>query len=238
MGNAVVKQEGNQELAKAEPATPATLLAMAVQQNADLTKLEKLMELKERWEANEARKAFVAAMAAFKVDPPDVYKTKTVSFNDTFYKHALLEDAAEKIGAALTKHGISFRWDCEQLDGGVVRVTCVLTHVMGHSERVSLQAGLDQSGKKNNIQALGSTISYLERYTLFAATGLAAKGQDDDGAGEYITEEQAADLLALITEVGANKEKFLAYLKVESLGRIPAKSYQSCVKLLEAKRKT
>ena len=162
---------------------PMQLLQIAVAQGADIDKLEKLMALQERWEANEARKAYVVAMAAFKQNPPDIFKTKAVAFNDVSYKHALLSDATELIGRALSTHGLSATWETDQGDGGMVRVTCIITHAQGHSERVRLQAGLDQSGKKNNIQALGSTVSYLERYTLFAATGLAAKDQDDDGAG-------------------------------------------------------
>lgn len=203
------------ELLPTKEVTPMTMLQMAVSQGADLDKLEKLMALQERWEKNEAKKAFVAAMNAFKANPPKVYKTKSVSFGDTHYNHALLENAAEIIGAELTKHGLSFRWDCEQLEG-IVKVTCVLTHSLGHSERVSLQAGLDQSGKKNNIQALGSTVSYLERYTLFAATGMAAKGMDDDGnTVEYITEEQANRLHAKITDNGLDMVKFKEWLKTE-----------------------
>jgi hypothetical protein len=63
-----------------------------------------------------------------------------------------------------------------------VKVTCKLTHKQGHSEEVTLEAPLDTSGGKNNIQAMGSSVSYLERYTLLAITGLATKEQDDDGA--------------------------------------------------------
>jgi hypothetical protein len=55
---------------------------------------------------------------------------------------------------------------------------------MGHSEEGAVLEGApDTSGSKNSIQAVGSTVSYLERYTLLAATGLAAKDQDDDGRG-------------------------------------------------------
>jgi hypothetical protein len=222
--------------------TPMDMLQMAVSQNADLDKLEKLMALQERWEANEAKKAYVAAMNAFRADPPVIYKDKKVKFDTskgtTEYSHALLENAAEIIGASLTKHGLSFRWDCEQIEGQV-KVTCVITHAQGHSERVTLQAGLDQSGGKNNIQALGSTVSYLERYTLFAATGMAPKGMDNDGgpALECITEQQAADLRALMEEVEADEAKFLAYFKVESIEKLPAKAYKQAVAMTEAKRK-
>ena len=220
--------------------TPMAMLQMAISQGADLDKLQKLMELQERWEKNEARKAYVSAMNAFKENPPGIYKTKHVKFGDTEYHHALLSNAAELIGAAMSKHGLSFRWDCEQIEGGQIRVTCVLTHEKGHSERVSLQAGADQSGKKNNIQALGSTVSYLQRYTLFSATGLAAKSMDDDGQTaetELITDNQAADLNALLDEVKANKQAFCAYFKINKIEELPAKAFTQAIAMTEAKRR-
>jgi len=54
--------------------TPAQLLAIAVDKDADIDKLTKLMELQERWEANEARKAYVQAMNEFKASPPEIFK--------------------------------------------------------------------------------------------------------------------------------------------------------------------
>jgi ERF superfamily len=62
-------------------------------------------------------------------------------------------------------------------------VTCILTHQMGHSEETTLAGAPDNSGSKNSIQAIGSTVTYLERYTLLAATGLAAANGDNDGQG-------------------------------------------------------
>lgn len=163
--------------------TPMMMLQTAVAKGTDLDQLQKLMDLQDRWEKNEARKAYVTAITVFKENPPDVLKKKGVSFGNTSYKHATLDNASELIGAALSKVGISHRWNVEQLPDGVIRVTCILTHVQGHSESVSMQALSDTSGSKNSIQAIGSTTSYLQRYTLFSATGIAAKDQDDDGRG-------------------------------------------------------
>lgn len=165
--------------------TPMAMLQLAVQNGASVEQLERLMALNERHEANEAKKAFVAALNAFKQNPPEVVKNKQVGFGKTTYSHATLEDASAIIGAALSQHGISHRWNVEQTEGKV-KVTCILTHSMGHSESVSMEAGLDNSGSKNSIQALGSTVSYLQRYTIFASAGLAPKGAasvDDDGRG-------------------------------------------------------
>ena len=61
-------------------------------------------------------------------------------------------------------------------------MTCVLSHRDGYSEETTLTAGADDSGKKNSIQAIGSTTTYLQRYTLKLALGLATQDRDDDGA--------------------------------------------------------
>ena len=219
--------------------TPAGLLAIAVQQGADIDRLEKLMELQERWEKNEARKAYVAAMNAFKANPPELFKNRHVKYNNTEYDHASLDHVTNTIASALSAHGLSHRWDVQQLEGGVIRVTCVITHVLGHSESTPLQSGADPSGGKNSIQAIGSAVTYLQRYTLLAATGLATKEMDNDGktTAETISDSQAADLVSLMEEVGANREKFLAFLKIDAIENLPASEYPRAVKVLEAKRK-
>ena len=147
--------------------------------------------------------------------------------------------ADEVIGKALSKHDLSHRWDVEQ-NGAEIRVTCVLTHVRGHRESVPMVATADASGSKNPIQAIGSTITYLQRYTLLAATGMAVKDQDDDGQVgdiERVSEEQIANLEALIEEVDADRAKFLRWAKAEKLGDVQAAFYPTAVKMLEAKRK-
>jgi hypothetical protein len=168
-------------------ATPADLLRIAVETGADLDRLEKLMDLQQKWEANEARKAYVAAMTGFKGEPIQIFKRKEVSFttrdgDTTSYKHAELSDVTDAIAPAMAKHQLSFRWDVKQ-EAGTITVDCIVTHVLGHSEKVTMQGSPDTSGKKNAIQQVASTVSYLQRYTLLAATGVATKGMDDDAQG-------------------------------------------------------
>lgn len=161
----------------------------------DVAKLDHLLAVKERWDAAEAKKAFVAALNAFKEDPPTLRKNKDVKIphkNDsgvTEYSHATLDQVSAVIGKALSVHGLSHRWDVRQ-DATGITVGCVLTHVQGHSERVELVAPADNSGSKNSIQAIGSTVTYLQRYTLLSATGMAVKGQDDDGVGAAVMDEK------------------------------------------------
>lgn len=165
--------------------SPNAVIMMAMQKGYDVTLIEKMMALQERNDANEARKAYHRAMAAFAANPPEIEKDKKVSYTTskgtTAYSHAQLGTSAEKIQAALSPHGLHASWRTIQTDKSI-KVICRITHELGHSEETDLSAGADDSGSKNSIQAIGSTISYLERYTLFALTGIASKDMDDDGA--------------------------------------------------------
>ena len=200
MSDLVVREE----TAVAVSPNPLAMVADAVQKGTDPAVIKALMDLAERYEANEARKAYVTALNEFKRNPPEIFKTKSVSFGQgkTSYKHATLDQVSGVIGAALSKVGISHRWETEQLEGGTIRVTCVLTHLQGHSERTPLQASPDTSGSKNSIQAVGSTVTYLQRYTLLSATGMAVNdGTDDDGRqGKKMADTIKADFLTAIED--------------------------------------
>lgn len=167
--------------------TPADLVQIAINQNADLEKLEKLMDLQLKWEANQAKKAFVAAMAKFKQNPPDIFKDRHVKFKSSKgiveYDHASLGNVVKLITAALAEHGLSISWDINQEKQ--IKVDCILTHHEGHSERISMLAPPDGSGLKNPIQQISSTIAYLQRYTILAITGLATMAGDDDARSAY-----------------------------------------------------
>jgi hypothetical protein len=162
--------------------TPFELIEIAVEKGATVDQLGKLMELQLRWEANEARKAWVAAMDAFKAEAPIILKTKEVDQGSgkAHYWHAELDKACEIIIKALHEHGLQHRWESDQQPAWI-NVSCIITHSMGHSERTTLGGPPDQTGGKNSIQAVGSSVKYLQRYTLLAATGLAAKEPDTDG---------------------------------------------------------
>jgi hypothetical protein len=229
--------ENKNELAE-QKNSPAEMIRMAVEKGADLEKLSKLLDLQERYEAMQAKKAFQQAMADFKANPPNIDKDKKVSFGNTKYSHASLYNVVDKITKELSKHGLSASWETHQ--NGQIGVTCRITHVLGHSQETTLQAPADTSGSKNAIQAIGSTISYLQRYSLLAVLGLAAHDMDDDGAKTEdlpISEEQVATLREHMMAANANEEKFLKFLKVESLDQVMRSQFLKAVNALKAKVK-
>jgi hypothetical protein len=144
--------------------------------------MERLMVMHERLQAKRAEQDFIDAMARFKANAPTINKGKQVRFTTskgtTEYKHATLGDVCHAAIEGLAAVGISHRWDLDQTNDSVV-VTCVLTHTGGHSTSTQLRALPDDSGNKNGIQSIASTVTYLSRYTLLSATGLAT--DDDDG---------------------------------------------------------
>lgn len=179
-------------ISQAMVTTPAQLLAVAVNQNADLQKLEKLMELQERWEANEARKAYNVAVAEFKKNPPEIIKDKKNKQYDSTY--ASLANLVNNGSAALAPYGLTVEWKVEQSGQGQqqqIKVTCILKHALGHSEQVSISNGPDESGAKNKLQQIKSTITYLKGETFQCVTGITASDcpGDNDGNGAGRTQQ-------------------------------------------------
>lgn len=238
--NAVVEmQPGPLTYAPPAEVTPMQMLQLAVAQGADLERIQKLMDLQDRWEAKQALHAFNAALAAFKKNPPTVVKDILNKQYGSWYTS--LGNLVNTTNAALGEHGLSASWEIEQSE--LIAVTCILEHIQGHSRRVRLEGPPDTSGSKNTLQQIRSTLTYLKGATFEAVTGIASRmnNQDDDGNGAgkqrpKLTEEQIANLEALLTEVGANKVNFLKWARAEILDDILASNYEACVKAIEAKR--
>lgn len=228
--------------ALAVASNPFQQMAVMAMEKGAMDQFEKLLDLQLKWDGEQARKAFVAAMASFKAEPMEILKRKRVEFTTrdgiTSYNHAELSDVADAVVPAMGKHGLSHRWDVKQ-EAGKITVTCILTHSDGHSESVSLTAAPDDSGKKNAIQQVASTVTYLQRYTLLMATGMATKGVDDDGRGFEpdpeviaITEQEEASLRDLVEANVKNKVKFMDWCSqrlgypVEKLSDIRADGFE------------
>jgi hypothetical protein len=93
-------------------------------------------------------------------------------------KYAELFAIVNAVTPALSRHGLSSSWKITKDDKEWIEVTCTLKHTGGHTESVSMGGPPDVGGAKNAIQARASTVSYLERYTLKAITGLSrARGR-------------------------------------------------------------
>jgi len=160
--------------------SPKELISQAIEKGLDVETLSKLMDLQERWEANQARKSFFEAFTKFQSTCPEIRKAKAVSFKEVKYNYAPLSDITRQISDHLEKNQLSYRWEISDTEKEI-KVTCLVSHIDGHTERTTMMASPDISGSKNVIQARGSAIEYLKRYTLIGALGLSTTDSDVDG---------------------------------------------------------
>lgn len=210
--------------------------------SVDVDKFARLLELREKADASFARKAFNSAVALAKGEIGPIVKDKEVDFTSqkgrTYYRYEGFDTIARAVDPILNANGLSYRFRAAQ-DGNKVAVTCVLAHRDGYSEETTLSVAEDHSGNKNPIQAIGSAATYLQRYTLKLALGLAAALDDDEqsfsGKSDIIDDAQLQELRQLIISADADLPKFLRYFKVETLDKLPAAKFDSAVRMLKAK---
>lgn len=214
METAVTERKKGKEIAVTQSATPAELLTLAVSKDLDIDKLGKLMELQERWQKEQARKAFFSALSDFQIACPDIRKNKRVYFETrsggtpTEYFFAPLADIDRQIKEPLKACGLTKRWEIED-DKETIRVTCIITHVDGHSERTTMTGTPDNSGGKNTMQARASSVEYMRRYTLIGALGITTADTDIDGRlPEADIDKLHSEYMALYNEIVLVDESF------------------------------
>lgn len=214
--------------------TPAEMLSMAIEKGADIDQLSKLMDLQERWEAKQSKKSYVEAMARFRAACPSIDKTKKAHNSN----YAGLAETLDQIKSLLSENGLSHSWRTRQ-EESLTTVTCIVTHIDGHSEETSLSAPPDTAGSIKGIQAIASTISYLERYTLFAILGLASKDMDTDGIIPFakIDNKQLNELNKKLDETKSDKKKFCEIFAINSLVDLPVSRFNEALQAIKAKAK-
>lgn len=229
-----------------EPQSETAALIQAIERAAinpavDVDKMERLFALQERMITRNAEMAFNAAMRAVQEELPTVYRNKENTQTNSFY--ADLEALNLAIVPIYTKHGFSLSFGTgDATREGHERVTCICSHVAGHSRPYFCDVPLDLAGLKGNANkththAFGSTMSYGRRYLTMLIFNITLTNEDNDGNGgvELITEKQAVDLQAKAEEVGVDKENFLKFLKVKRLAELPASKYSAALQALRDK---
>lgn len=231
--------------------SPASSLLQVIERAArdssiDIDKMERLLAMQERIVSRDAEVAFNTAMTAAQAQmtrvSADAVNPQTHS---NYASYAQLDRALRPL---YTRHGFSLSFgesDAPRPD--MVRVTCTVSHIQGHSRVYHADMPADGKGAKGGdvmtkTHAVGAAKQYGMRYLIKGIFNVAVGENDKDGNHEdqdvpLVTESQVADLNALITEVDANKANLLKYLKVNSLGEIYAKNYSYVVSLVEKKRK-
>ena len=222
----------------------AMIERLATNPQLNIEVFDRLLTARRQEEDRAAERAFNAAMSTAKGELSPVLKTRDVDFQSakpgssrTKYKYESFADVARVVDPVFSAHGLAYRFAIAQ-GGDLVKVTCIVSHSDGYSERVTVESKVDPgSTGMSNVQALGSAMTYLQRYSLRAAIGLAA-GVDDDGKGAggtspRISNEQASELALLIEETGRSQTTLLKLVGVESVIDMNVDQYTRAKQVLD-----
>jgi hypothetical protein len=158
-------------------------------------------------------------------------------------KHAPLEEIDKHLRPLLAEEEMDLSYSDEPWDGGGILIRGRLKHLpSGHYGDSFMPAPLDTTGGKSNVQAVGSTNSFLRRYVACNIFNIVVVGDDDDGTGGTIDEAQTRTILELIKKAKVGP-KFLKYMRARSVeesgslevavATIAARDYRKAVSTLE-----
>ena len=237
----------------------ATVLALierlALDPRADVQKLERLMAMYERLNAIEAELAYNAAkgrilkkLASIKIVKNrsalrEIDNGKPQQGSYAAFKYAPLEEIDKHLRPLLAEQEMDLAYSDEPWERGGILIRGRLKHLpSGHYEDSFMPAPLDTTGGKSDVQAVGSTNSFLRRYVLCNIFNIVVVGDDDDGTVGPIDETQTKTILDLMRKAKAGP-KFLKYMKAQSfeqagslaaaVATIAARDYRKAVSTLE-----
>lgn len=201
------------------PIAPLSILDKAIEKGSDIASIEKLVGLVKEMDAFNAKKAYDAAMAEFQKDPPIIKKRETAQIRTKTggsysYTFASLPDITREVLPKLGRVGLSVSYRMGPSSSDSVRVTCRITHELGHYEEsgeVEMPVAKTDYGA-NPAQQRGISMSYAKRYALNAMLGLAPE-EDIDGNVPEIKKSKIAHKREEVVEAEVHEVKPVIDLK-------------------------
>lgn len=222
------------------------IVAMAENPAVDVTKLDAILQMQEKLERRQAEKEFTAAFARLSAKLPRVKKSGTIELGEDkagkkrgSIAFARWEDMDKIIRPLLIDEGFALSFDSTQRagDGGGIVVTATLMHSAGHSRTASMALALDAGPGRNNLQAMGSSLSYGKRYTTEMLLNIVREGEDDDGVAagmKFVTTEQAAELDKAMREKGIDPDRILRYFEIADVRNLKADNFAPAMNMVMA----
>jgi hypothetical protein len=186
----------------------------------------------ERHKARRAEAEFNAALAKMQLKLPTIDENGAILGPDgePVATYATWEDTVDAIRPILARYGFSLSFRPGQSARGNPTVTGILRHKGGHKEEGELELPPDLTGGKNAVQAVGSALSYGQRYVARMLLSLTSRGGDDDAgssnrsheAEDAITEIEAAPDVTALSEWKRRSRPGLATLSAQEMHAVVA----------------
>ena len=214
-------------------AVMAIIERAALNPDVDAAKMDQLFALQEKVLSRNARTEYFRALAMMASAMPAI-EEKGKGHNQT--KYAKWEDIQAKITPVLGQFGfaLSFR---TKVEDKAIRITAILAHREGHTEENELLLPADNSGSKNAVQAVGSSITYGFRYTACALLNIQTGVTDDDGqaaGGDATDEDAVAAFVAKVDKHKASLPRLLKAVGAETIHGLTPKQLKEANEKLDA----
>lgn len=263
------KQAKSTAVAIAAPKPPPSMLDaifFAVKDpKCDPAKMNALLDVRSRIMQDEARVAFSEAYSAMQADLPTISADGKIEIeaksgkrgqSTPYATYKNIQKATKKI---LRDHKFSMLLLPEKPDSGLgvimrgkLTYTCLTQYgKVAHTEECRIAAPLETGGSKNNVQGVGSSLSYTKRYTVITLLDLvsaAPEDQDDDGEATspkggarkkqaeknqestVLSGKQVMELLQAIDDCDVESSTFLTKFKIKAVHELPAEQFDEAIK--------
>lgn len=227
--------------------SPAQILAKGIDEgklDADgIRAMTELVATQREWDSVTA---FNEALAQFHANCPELInetqgkiKTKDGVKVVLSWMYTKLNKLAAKVRPFLKPLGLSFSFD-EAIGDGIVTASCTLRHVLGHSVTAHASCPTGSTNRMSPAHAHTAAGNNAKRRALIDVLGVTPVDEPDENSTEDvgpISEKQAADLDAMISESGASLGKFLLVFDIEKVADLPARKFGPAIQTLKDRMK-
>lgn len=184
-----------------------TLIDKAIEKDIDVDKFAKLVDIVKMLENEKSKRDFYEALSNFQGEVPPIKKLSRadMGYGKPKYNYAEFGEIVTTIQEPLKRHGLSYHFEIgnepvvikgekgEDIIVEFVAVTCTVAHKSGYEKTTTMSVQKDAGAGKSNVQAVGSTITYLKRYTLLALLGIGTADPDDDAVSTIPENQKTID---------------------------------------------
>lgn len=235
------------------------IASMAANQRVNAEKMRALVDIQKELAAEEQRRTFITAFIAMSAELPIINAQGRIEIESKKARraaqstpYATFKEIHRVVTPILRRHGFAMMFPPDAMPDGRLIQRGVLMHVSGYEKHGQIVLPIETSGSKNNVQGVGSSMSYGKRYLAINMLNIvshAKEDADDDAkaAGKLYAEQvkaaaetqeveialiDAAQLKTLneaIRFCGVSEKEFCKKYDIEHVKELPKASFQAAI---------
>ncbi|WP_142417227.1 ERF family protein [Bartonella massiliensis] len=214
------------------------ILNRALENDVDMDRLERLIALREKEIERQNYQNFVFDLSTMQTEYQKIQKNAINTHTKSTY--ATLDQYIDAVKDTLAKYHFALFSRVKSQTATNIAIEITLSHPSGNQISTEGTFPIDGQGSKNNIQSVGSTITYARRYLLGMLLNVTSDEDDTDGntliAG--VTSEQMNEIKELIEQTQAKESDILSFIGVKNLTQMSYKQAQTVLFALKKKKRS